>query len=46
MKKDTSKIGMTNFLIIVFSGGHKAQDLAIEVNFTTGYMIMPIYRMN
>lgn len=33
-------------LLILFSGGDIAQDIAIETNPKTGYMRMPIYRLN
>jgi hypothetical protein len=41
-----SKLHLSEFCIVLFSGRGKAQDLCIEFSLATKTMLMPIYRMN
>lgn len=46
MKSHKQVVGLSQLIIILFSGSTNAKDLAIEINYNTGHMIMPIYRLN
>lgn len=46
MKSKEYYMTAEELLLILFIGAENAQDMAIEANLNTGYMRMPIYRLN